>query len=219
MYIWRNCTIKQECIPVGCVPSAAVAVCWGGGGVCLSACWDTHTHTRPGPGHPLGLGLDTSQADTPSCGQTDTCKTRMHSSRMHNAHSSSHLLGGVCLSACWDTPQGVGLETPPPLGVGLETCKACWDPTPWRPARHAGIPPAMHAGIPPPSNVYGILDTCYWKYYLAQNFVSGKHNLRKLHLRTVINIWRNCTNSYHVNISFSETLAEISNILPTENMC
>ena len=37
--------MKQECIPVGCVPSAAVAVCWGGGssrgevsargGVCL----------------------------------------------------------------------------------------------------------------------------------------------------------------------------------------
>ena len=30
--------VKQECIPVGCVPSAAVAVCWGGGfypgGVC-----------------------------------------------------------------------------------------------------------------------------------------------------------------------------------------
>ena len=29
---------KQECIPVGCVPSAAVAA---GGGVYLSACWDT----------------------------------------------------------------------------------------------------------------------------------------------------------------------------------
>ena len=26
---------EEECIPVGCVPSAAVAVCWG---VCLSAC-------------------------------------------------------------------------------------------------------------------------------------------------------------------------------------
>ena len=22
--------VKQECIPVGCVPSATVAVCWGG---------------------------------------------------------------------------------------------------------------------------------------------------------------------------------------------
>ena len=25
---------KQECIPVGCLPSAAVAVCWGVGDVC-----------------------------------------------------------------------------------------------------------------------------------------------------------------------------------------
>ena len=48
---------KQECIPVGCVPSAAVAVGGGAGclpggvcpgdvsawgGVCPSACWDTH---------------------------------------------------------------------------------------------------------------------------------------------------------------------------------
>ena len=31
----------------------------------------------------------------------------MHSSRMHTAWSSSHLLGGVCLSACWDTPRCV----------------------------------------------------------------------------------------------------------------
>ena len=34
---------KQECIPVGCVPSTAVAVYWGGGclrggGVCLGGC-------------------------------------------------------------------------------------------------------------------------------------------------------------------------------------
>ena len=35
---------KQECIPVGCVSPAAVAI-----GVCLSACWDT----------PLGVGLET----------------------------------------------------------------------------------------------------------------------------------------------------------------
>ena len=38
-----NCSTEQECIPVGCIPSAAVAICWGGclprglsarGGVC-----------------------------------------------------------------------------------------------------------------------------------------------------------------------------------------
>ena len=46
---FTNLTVKQECIPVGCIPSAAVAICWEGG--CLlrgmsaqrgpSACWDT----------------------------------------------------------------------------------------------------------------------------------------------------------------------------------
>ena len=78
-----------------------------------------------------------------------------------------------------NSPLIVGLETPPrpdpstsPLGVGLETCKACWD-TPWRPARHAGIPPAMHAGIPhtPP---YEQNDRGVQKYYLAPNFVYGR---------------------------------------------
>ena len=54
-----NFTKKQECIPVGCLPTAAVAVCWGG--VCLSACWDTPQvwAWRPpspmcGPGDPPG---------------------------------------------------------------------------------------------------------------------------------------------------------------------
>ena len=109
--------------------------------------------------------------------------TRMHSSRMHTARSSS-FWGAFstprpgtppweqtlpeadpqvwALRAPWlDPPQlpplGVGLEPPwpdppkLPLGVGLKTCKACWDTTPsQRPAaRHAGIPPAMHAGISP----------------------------------------------------------------------
>ena len=53
-------------------------------------------------------------------------ETRMHSSRMRTAHSSSH--GGICISACWDTPPlGVGLEIPPGCGpgdppdMGLET--------------------------------------------------------------------------------------------------
>ena len=39
---------------------------------------------------------------------------------MGTARSSSRLLGGgFCLSACWDTPLGLGLDTPP--GMGLET--------------------------------------------------------------------------------------------------
>ena len=98
--------------------------------------------------------------------------TRMHSTRMRTARSSSRLLeGGVCLSACWDpppwawtwpTPLGVGLETP--LGVGLETL---WcgpgDPTPL--AKPPNIPPGCGPGDPHPVN--RILDTHFWKYYLA----------------------------------------------------
>ena len=50
---------KKECIPVGCVPPAAVAICFcGEGGVCLSACWDT----------PPGVGLE---SPTPGCGPGD----------------------------------------------------------------------------------------------------------------------------------------------------
>ena len=51
----KGINVQQECIPVGCVPSAAVAVCWGGG-VC------------PGGGvsqHALG------QAPPPPCEQND----------------------------------------------------------------------------------------------------------------------------------------------------
>ena len=41
---------EQECIPVGCVTSAALAICPGGGclpgGVCPNACWDTTPMNR-----------------------------------------------------------------------------------------------------------------------------------------------------------------------------
>ena len=81
--------IKQECIPVGCVPPAAVAVCWG---VCLPQCmlgyiyppawaWTLSPQVwvwRPpgcGPGDPpgltpqpppLGVGLVTPLARPPN---------------------------------------------------------------------------------------------------------------------------------------------------------
>ena len=107
-------------------------------------------------------------------------RTRMHSSRMSTAHSSSRLLGrGVCLSACWDTPWvwawrpppqvwawrpprcgpgdpplGVSLETP--LGVGLET-----PPMPDPSTSHLGVgletPQARPLNFPP----MGVgLETC-----------------------------------------------------------
>ena len=43
----------------------------------------------------------------------------MHSSRMRTARSSNHLLGGVYLSACWDTqPTGCGSGNPQWCGPG-----------------------------------------------------------------------------------------------------
>ena len=60
----RNIKV-QECVPVESVPPAAVAVCCGGGGVCLSECWDTPPSRCL---NPPGLGLDTSlglDLDTP----------------------------------------------------------------------------------------------------------------------------------------------------------
>ena len=46
----------QECIPVGCVLPAALAI---HGEVCLSACWDTQPTPGVGLEIPLGMGLET----------------------------------------------------------------------------------------------------------------------------------------------------------------
>ena len=113
--------------------------------------------------------------------------TRMHSSRMRIARSSSCPWGGSAsvhpgihhhhpLPRVWawkpppgvgmETPWGVGLETPPGqkpqlplLGVGLET-----PPT----ARHTWIPPAMHVGIPTPplQGMLGYHLQCMLGYHL-----------------------------------------------------
>ena len=52
----------QECIPVGCAPPAAVAICLGG---CLSQSLPDPPNIPPGSGprHPPAVGLD-----TPGCG-------------------------------------------------------------------------------------------------------------------------------------------------------
>ena len=92
-----ECKIRQGCIPVGCVPSAAVAVCWWG----VSASVHTGIHPPgPGPGHPPGLawtppglGLDTPQA-----------------------------WPGHPLAWAWTSPLGLGLDTP--VGLGLDTPRA-----------------------------------------------------------------------------------------------
>ena len=108
----------------------------------------------------------------------------MHSSRMRTARSSSRLLGGeVCLSACWDTHLGVGLEptdqvwawNPPHPGqtpqlppvwawrlpcVGLETPQVwAWRPPPSR-CGPGNSPQARPLNFPPgcgPGDLHGML--------------------------------------------------------------
>ena len=65
----KNSKRKQDCIPVGCVPSVTVAVCFRGGSA----------HTSPRPGTPLGPGTPQSRPpsrdhSSPPCGQTHACK-------------------------------------------------------------------------------------------------------------------------------------------------
>ena len=122
-----------------------------------------------------------------SCATAITRQTRMHSSRMRVAHGRSHGGGGVCLSACWDTPLGMNLETAP--SVGLET------PPPAGPRK---LPPPGYGpgdlqcmlGYPP-GDLQGMLgyhlqgmlgyhspceqnDRQVQKYYLSSNFVCGR---------------------------------------------
>ena len=121
---------RQECIPVGCVPPAAVAI---PGGLPLGVGLETPQPDAPkiplnfspgcGPGNLQGmLGLKTPLRDLlqgmpgyhlqcmlgyhppPVNRITDACETRMHSSRMHTGRSlticCSLLPGGVGVSAC-----------------------------------------------------------------------------------------------------------------------
>ena len=85
-------------------------------------------------------------------------KTRMHSSRMRFARSSSHLLGvSASVHAGIHPHQGVGLEIPPPQVWAWRLPRSDLPSSPW-----------VWAWRPPPVDI--ILDTRFWKYYLAQTF-------------------------------------------------
>ena len=106
-YLVMERRFGQECIPVGCVPAATVAVCWEG--VCLSAFWDT---PRCGPGHPLsGVGLETSQvwAWRPP-GQIPQLPPWVWAWRPAS-HAGIPPIPLETCKTCWDT-----------------SCNACWDP-------------------------------------------------------------------------------------------
>ena len=84
-------------------------------------------------------------------------KTRLHSSRMHTACS----LTVSPIMLCW----GGGA-----CSWGVPASGECL-----LPGGGGGIPVCTEADLPPP--VDRILDTCFWKYYLAPNFVAGGNNL------------------------------------------
>ena len=95
-------------------------------------------------------------------GNTNLIITRMHSSRMRTTCYSSCLLGGVCLSACWDTPPAWTPQTwmplkPPTPRSGAWTSSWVWvwtSPGPGHPHRYGpGHPPPQGVGLdtPPPA--------------------------------------------------------------------
>ena len=92
---------------------------------------------------------------------TKNCmKTRMHSSRMRTVRSSSRLLGGVCLSACWDAHPpgpGPGPQPPTPPALGLDTLPGLGLDT--SPARPPNLPPRPST-LPLDPTMYAIVLWC-----------------------------------------------------------
>ena len=109
----------QECIPVGFVPPAVVAVHVGG--VCLSACWDTQ------PPQVWAWGPPRCGPGAPQCGPGDP---------------PGYGPGDLPLGVGLETPLARPLNFPPGCGPG----DPFWRPARHAgipPARHAGIPPPL----------------------------------------------------------------------------
>ena len=111
--------LQQECIPVGCVPPAAVVVRGGG----LPQCMLEYTSPSGcGPGEPppqvwawrllLGVSLETPP------GQTPQLPPWVWAWKLAK-HAGIPPPPRTCCKACWDT-----------------TCNACWDTTPVWTDRH-----------------------------------------------------------------------------------
>ena len=149
---------QQECIPVGCVPPAAVANSLGGS---ASVHAGIHHPTRCGPGDPLpGVGLETP-SQVWAWGPPQVWAWRPP--RPDPSTSSPGCGPG--------DPPG---QTPqlPPLGVSLETCKACWDTPP--PGDLQGMLGYHQQGMLGyhPSPVDRMTGTC--KNITFANFVCGR---------------------------------------------
>ena len=159
---------QQGCIPVGCIPPAAVAVSWGGGSASV------HAEIPP-----LGVGLE----DPPQCEPRDhpwmwAWRTPQVWAWRPPRCGPGDLQGQTLNFPPWvwawrpplarllNFPLSVWPGDPPkarplklPLGVGQETCKACWDTT----------CKACWDTTPPPR---GQTDTC--KNITFANYVCGR---------------------------------------------
>ena len=141
---------KQECIPVGCVPPAAVAI-WGG------------VSTK----NPLLLGASGVVAFCPpqrpyqkAAFNQKATKPEGHNRRpQQKAITEGHTPEQATpqnQAPPWDQAPPLGPGTPLGAGTPPRTRHPPWDQAPPKEenppptARHARIPPAMHAGIPPP---------------------------------------------------------------------
>ena len=115
---WRvHIYLKQECIPVGCVPSTAVAVwgvcpkcmleyvcpsaCWdmsAQGGVCPSVCWDMSAQGRVCPSVCWDMSAQGGVCPSVCCDMSAQ--------------------GDVCPCACWDM-SAQGISAPVHAGICL----------------------------------------------------------------------------------------------------
>ena len=145
------------------------------GGICLSACWDTHppgvglemppplgvgleTPPRPDPStSPLGVGLETPLARplkfSPGCGPGNLQGMLGYPPPPRPAAKHAGEMPPPVWA--WRPPHRPDPSTSP-LGVGLETPGLTPQLLPWVWAWK----PAMHAGIPPPPPMNRITDTC-----------------------------------------------------------
>ena len=114
--------MKQECIPVGCVPPAAVAIPGGGGLYTPLGADPPREQTPPGSRHLQGWAWRPPLARSPSTYPLDVgLETPLaRSPKLPPGCGSGNLQGMLgyhppktSCKACWDT-----------------TCNACWDTTP-----------------------------------------------------------------------------------------
>ena len=144
--------MKQECIPVGCVPVRTFTVSreWG----YLQWSW--------------GGGVSAPEGGVPAWSRGGVCIGGVYKQAWSSRWGGLSARGGVYLPG----PRGVYLPGP----GGCLLWGGCTCLVPGGVSAPGGYPPGPGGGVPGqvlPPPVNRILDTRLWKYYLGQNFVSA----------------------------------------------